>query len=115
MLLPGGPGYVHDTGKAEEFCLKTENGSKIFDQGVKEHCYVGDGVEVVMESQYKWMLNWVEVFEKLEGPFEGSLKYVLPLEAPHDKPELDFVKPKFYLPAQAHPVFELGIWKGIST
>ena len=60
------------------------------------------------------MLNWVEIFEPLKGPFGGNLKYVLPLEAPYDKPELDFVKPKYYLPAQAHPVFELDIWKGIS-
>ena len=40
------------------------------------------------------MINWVEVYEKLQGPFGGNLKYVLPLEAAYDKPELDFVKPK---------------------
>ena len=73
---------------------------------------MGDGVEVIVETEYKWMLNWVEIFEHLEGPFEGILKYILPIEAPYDKPPLDFVKPKFYLPAQAHPVFELEIWKG---
>ena len=48
----------------------------------------------------------------LEGPFESVLRYVLPVEAPNDFPELDFVKPKYYLPAQAHPVFELSMYKG---
>ena len=89
--------------------MHQENTSKLVEE---EKCYRGDGVEVIMESKYKWMLNWVEVYEKLQGPFGGNLKYVLPLEAAYDKPELDFVKPKFYLPAQAHPVFELEIWKG---
>ena len=63
-------------------------------------------------AQYKWQFNWVEIFERLEGPFEGNLKYVLRDEAPNDRPALDFVKPKFYLPAASHPVFELAMYKG---
>ena len=65
-----------------------------------------------MESPYKWMLNWVEIYEQFVGPYEGTLKYILPVEAPYDKPLLDFVKPKFYLPAQGHPIFELSMYKG---
>ena len=42
----------------------------------------------------------------------GVLRYVLREEAPLDRPELDFVKPKYYLPALAHPVFELSMYKG---
>ena len=63
-------------------------------------------------AQYKWQFNWVEIFERLEGPFEGNLKYVLRDEAPNDRPALDFVKPKYYLPAASHPVFELAMYKG---
>ena len=36
------------------------------------------------------------------------------LQAPNDFPELDFVKPKYYLPAQAHPVLELSMYKGLN-
>ena len=112
LLLPGGPGYVHDTGKAEDYCLQFDNGTKILDDNGEEICHVGDGIEVIMESPYKWMLNWVEIYEQFVGPYEGTLRYVLPEEAPNDKPLLDFVKPKFYLPAQAHPIFELSMYKG---
>ena len=75
-------------------------------------CYSGNSIEVNETAQYKWMLNWVEIFQKLEQPFEAELKYVLPEEAPNDIVNLDFVKPKFYMPAQAHPVYQLTIFKG---
>ena len=29
LLLPGGPGYVHDTGKEDEYCLQYTNGTNI--------------------------------------------------------------------------------------
>ena len=67
---------------------------------------------MTLESQYKWKLNWVEIYEQIQGPFSAALKYVIPHEDPEYIPSLDFVKPKYYLPAQAHPVFELEIWKG---
>ena len=75
-------------------------------------CYDGHSIEVNETSQHKWMLNWVEIFQQIEKPFEAELKYVLPEEAPNDIVPLDFVKPKFYMPAQAHPVFQLSIFKG---
>ena len=112
VLLPGGPGFLHNTGKAENYCLKFTNGTHILGESGEEICQSGDGIEVDIESPYKWMLNWVEIYEPFVGPFEATLKYVLPLEDPMYKPPLDFVKPKFYLPAQAHPVFELNMYKG---
>ena len=69
-------------------------------------------IQVNETAQYKWQFNWVEIFERLEGPFEGNLKYVLREEAPNGRPLLDFVKPKYYLPAASHPVFELAMYKG---
>ena len=114
MLLPGGPGYKHDTGKEDEYCLQWQNGTKFKDKKTGlEYCESGHSIEVTVTPQYKWQWQWVEIFEKLEGPFEGTLKYVLREEAPLDRPNLDFVKPKYYLPAQAHPVFELNMYKGI--
>jgi hypothetical protein len=114
VLLPGGDGYTHDTGKADEYCLQFTNGTKFKDAKTGlEYCESGNSIEVTVTPQYKWQWNWVEIFERLEGPFEGVLKYVLREEAPLDRPNLDFVKPKYYLPAQAHPVFELGMYKGI--
>ena len=77
-------------------------------------CYSGHDIEIVEKSLHKWNLNWVEIFQKLETPFEGELSYVLPIEAPNDIVLLDFVKPKFYMPAQAHPNFKLSIYKGQS-
>ena len=113
LLLPGGEGYVHTTGKNDEgYCLQFPNGTNILDENNEEKCYQGSSLEVNETVQYKWQFNWVEIFEKLEGPFEGNLKYVIPEEAPNDRPALDFVKPKFYLPAAAHPVFELNMYKG---
>ena len=51
----------------------------------------------------------------MQTPFEGKLKYVLPLEAPDDIVDLEFVNPKFFMPAQAHPVYELTIFKGMCS
>ena len=99
VLVPGGPGYTHETGKSTEFCVGT-------------YCEGGDGIELSLVMTYKWELNWVEIFVPLQHPFEAILKYELPEEAPGDTPELDFVKPKYYLPARAHPVFQLTIYKG---
>ena len=113
MLLPGGPGYVHDTGKDEGYCLQYPNGTKFVDKKTgKDYCEDGHSLEVVVTPEYKWQWKWVEIYEMQEGPSEGVLRYVLPEEAPNDIPELDFVKPKYYMPAQAHPVFELTIYKG---
>ena len=100
LLIPGGPGYEHETGLLDSFC-------------VGDFCAGGAGEELILNMTYKWELNWVEIFAPLQPPFEAILKYELPEEAPGDTPELDFVKPKYYLPAQAHPVFELSIYKGI--
>lgn len=75
-------------------------------------CYAGHGEDITEVAEHKWLLNWVEIFQRLEAPFEGELKYVLPLEAPNDIVALDFVNPKFYMPAQAHAVFKLTIYKG---
>ena len=112
VLLPGGEGYTHETGKKDDYCLQWQNGTKIKDTQGNEYCESGNGIEITVTPQYKWQWQWVEIFEKLEGPFEGILKYVLREEAPLDKPQLDFVKPKYYLPAAAHPVFELVMYKG---
>ena len=97
--MPGGPGYTHDTGFSDTYCIGS-------------FCSGGDGIELVLNTTYKWELNWVEIFAPLQTPFEAVLKYELPEEAPGDTPELDFVKPKYYLPALAHPVFELIIYRG---
>ena len=78
----------------------------------EETCYSGNGIIVNETSPQKWTLNWVEIYEQMEKPFEGKLKYVLPLEAPDDIVDLDFANPKFFMPAQSHPVFELTIFKG---
>ena len=113
VLLPGGPGYTHATGKADEYCLQYPDGTKFLNKKTgQEYCESGHSTEVTVTPEYKWQWQWVEVFEMLEGPFESVLRYVLPVEAPNDFPELDFVKPKYYLPAQAHPVFELSMYKG---
>ena len=113
LLLPGGEGYTHNTGKDDTgYCLQFPNGTSILGENNEEKCHEGNSVNVTEEVQYKWQFNWVEIFAKLEGPFEGTLKYVLPEEAPNDTPLLDFVKPKFYLPAAAHPVFELNMYRG---
>lgn len=113
VLLPGGPGYTHRTGKDEGYCLQYPNGTKFVDRKTGlEYCEDGHSLEVTVTPEYKWQWKWVEVYEQLEGPFEGTLRYVLREEAPNDRPELDFVKPKYYLPAQAHPVFELSMYKG---
>ena len=79
---------------------------------ISEHQCNHPYIQVNETAQYKWQFNWVEIFERLEGPFEGNLKYVLRDEAPNDRPLLDFVKPKYYLPAASHPVFELAMYKG---
>ena len=79
---------------------------------ISEHQSNHPHIQVNETAQYKWQFNWVEIFERLEGPFEGNLKYVLRDEAPNDRPLLDFVKPKYYLPAASHPVFELAMYKG---
>ena len=132
LLLPGGEGYQHSTGKTDDHCLQSESGEKLLDEFGEELCQSGNSLEVEVSpgsftatvfpwtepgklnfnGSYKWMLNWVEVYETLTGPNEAELKYVLPEEAPNDKPHLDFVKPKYYLPAQAHPVFKLSLYKG---
>lgn len=113
VLLPGGPGYVHRSGKDEGYCLQYPNGTKFRDKKTNaEYCEDGHDTEVIVIPEYKWQWKWVEIFERMEGPSEAVLRYVLPEEAPNDTPELDFVKPKYYLPAQAHPVFELSMYKG---
>ena len=114
VLLPGGPGYVHRSGKDDSgYCLQWPNGTKFTDAKTGlEFCEAGDSLEVTVTPEYKWQWKWVEIYERLEGPFEGTLRYVLREEAPNDRPELDFVKPKYYMPAQAHPVFELNMYKG---
>jgi hypothetical protein len=106
LLLPGGEGFTHGSGKAVDYCLQFKNGTKLRDyKTYEELCQAGDSLELEVDpgtftstefpwtppgelnfnGSYKWMLNWVEIFEKLEGPNEGELKYVLPLEAPNDK------------------------------
>ena len=74
-------------------------------------CNSGHGTEVTVVSQNKWLLNWVEIFEKLQTPFDGALRYILP-DAPSIVSPLYFSKPKFYLPDDAYPVFTLTIYKG---
>ena len=111
--MPGGEGYTHDTGKNDDgYCLQFPNKTTIRDVLGQEKCHFGFGEEIVEESEYKWMLNWVEIYEQLEGPFEGTLRYILPEEAPNERPDVEFVKPKFYLPADAWPAFELSMYKG---
>lgn len=78
-------------------------------------CYSGDGIEIKEKSDHKWLLNWVEIYQRMEYPFEGELLYVIPSEAPNDIVPLDFVKPKFYMPEAAHPVFKLTMYKGKIT
>ena len=113
LLLPGGEGYTHDTGKNDDgYCIQFPNKTSIRDALGQEKCHTGFGEEVVEESEYKWMLNWVEIYERLEGPFEGTLRFILPTEAPNERPDVEFVKPKFYLPADAWPAFELSMYKG---
>ena len=105
LLLPGGALYDHTSGKTSDYCIKWKNGSKIWDGNYKEQCQAGDSLELEVDpgsfaatvfpwtpqhvlnfnGSYKWMLNWVEIYERLEGPNEAELKYVLPLEAPNDK------------------------------
>ena len=111
--MPGGEGYTHDTGKDDTgYCIQFPNKTAIKDEKGEENCVTGQGEEVEEVSQYKWMLNWVEIFERLEGPFEGTLRYIIKEEAPNERPSMEFVKPKFYLPADAWPAFELSMYKG---
>ena len=105
LLMPGGEGYVHNTGKTDEYCLKNTEGSTLRDTQGQPLCRTGSGLELTLDpgsfvatvfpwtqpgelnfnGSYKWMINWVEVFEELQGPNEADLKFVLPLEAPDDK------------------------------
>ena len=114
LLLPGGEGYTHETGKDDDgYCIQFPNKTSIRDALGQEKCQTGPhGEEVIETSEYKWMLNWVEIYERLEGPFEGTLRFILPEEAPNERPDVEFVKPKFYLPADAWPAFELSMYKG---
>ena len=81
VLLPGGPGYTHASGKADEYCLQYPNGTKFLNKKTGlEYCESGHSVEVVATPEYKWQWQWVEIFEQLEGPFESVLRYVLPVE-----------------------------------
>ena len=81
VLLPGGPGYTHASGKDDEYCLQYPNGTKFLNKKTgQEYCESGHSVEVVATPEYKWQWQWVEIFEQLEGPFESVLRYVLPVE-----------------------------------
>lgn len=111
--MPGGEGFTHDTGKNDDgYCIQYPNKTSIRDAMNQEKCHTGFGEEVTEVSEYKWMLNWIEIYEKLEGPFEATLRYILKEEAPLERPEVEFVKPKYYLPADAWPAFELNMYKG---
>ena len=113
LLMPGGEGYTHDTGKDDDgYCIQYPNKTSIMDEMGQPICLTGFGEEVIQTVEYKWLLNWIEIYERLEGPFEGTLRYINKEEAPDERPELDFVKPKFYLPADAWPAFELSMYKG---
>ena len=47
LLLPGGEGYVHETGKNDDgYCIQFPNGTKILDAENKEKCYSGNSIEV---------------------------------------------------------------------
>ena len=47
LLLPGGEGYVHETGKNDDgYCIQFPNGTKILDASNKEKCYSGNSLEV---------------------------------------------------------------------
>ena len=108
LLLPGGEGFEHGSGKASDYCIQWRNGTKLISSKWQEMCESGDSLEIETDpgdfaatvfpwtpevspdflnfnGSYKWMLNWIEIYELLEGPNEGTLKYVLPLEAPNDK------------------------------
>ena len=48
LLLPGGEGYLHETGKDDDgYCIQFPNGTKILDENNKEKCYSGNSLEVV--------------------------------------------------------------------
>ena len=105
LLLPGGEGYTHGSGKADDYCIQFKNGSRILDSQGQELCQSGSSLELEVDpgsyaatifpwtpqnevnfnGSYKWMLNWVEIFERLEGPYEATLKFVFPIEFPNDK------------------------------
>ena len=105
LLLPGGEGYTHGSGKDDQYCLQFKNGSHVRDSLGQEQCQSGSSLELEVDpgsftatvfpwtppdelhfnGSYKWMVNWVEVFERLEGPYEAILKSVLPLESPNHK------------------------------
>ena len=76
VLLPGGPGYTHKSGKDEGYCLQYPNGTKFIDKKTgEEYCEDGHSTEVTVTPEYKWQWKWVEIFEMLEGPSEGVLRY----------------------------------------
>ena len=53
LLLPGGEGYVHDTGKNDDgYCIQFPNRTKILDENNKEKCYSGNSVEVVTPDNH---------------------------------------------------------------
>ena len=67
VLLPGGPGYTHRTGKDEGYCLQYPNGTKFVDRKTGlEYCEDGHSLEVTVTPEYKWQWKWVEVYEQLE-------------------------------------------------
>ena len=75
MLLPGGEGYTHDTGKKDDYCLKYLNGTTFKNKKTgEEYCESGNSLEVTVTPEYKWQWNWVEIYETLEGPFEGIIQ-----------------------------------------
>jgi hypothetical protein len=78
----------------------------------RQQCKSGDGLELTVTSPNKWLLNWVEIFERLEQPLAATLQYLLP-ESVFSLTSLYFSNPKFYMPDDATPVYTLSIYKGM--
>ena len=54
VLLPGGPGYTHRTGKDEGYCLQYPNGTKFVDRKTGlEYCEDGHSLEITERTPWR--------------------------------------------------------------
>lgn len=55
------------------------------------------------------------MYDPLEGPIEFQLLYVLPDEFEAEEFKCDYTNKRWYIPAAAHPHFNMNFYKGMLT
>ena len=58
----------------------------------------------------KWDLNWVEIYDWLEGPVDFKFFYTLPDEFDDEQFKCEYKEKRWYLPAAGYPAFNITIY-----